>query len=181
MKTKVLVAYATKYGSTKEIAEKIGEVLNQSGLNADIRDVKQVKDLSECDAVVLGSAAYIGSWRHSAAKFLKAHEAVLKERPVWLFSSGPTGEGDPVKLAQNWRFPKKLQPVADRIGPRDITLFHGNADPDKLTRMHKWMMNKVEAPLGDFRDWQMIESWAQGIAEDLNPGTLKTGNGTCMN
>ncbi|MDZ7724497.1 MAG: flavodoxin domain-containing protein [candidate division KSB1 bacterium] len=175
MKTKILVAYATKYGSTKEIAEKIGEVLQQAGLNAEVRDVKQVEALPVCDAVVLGSAAYIGSWRKSAAKFLKANEDVLKDKPVWLFSSGPTGEGDPVQLAQNWQFPKKLQPVADRIGPRDIALFHGNADAEKLTGFHKWMMNKVDAPLGDYRDWQRIGSWAKEIVDDLKGRRSKTG------
>ncbi len=167
MNTQVLVAYATKYGATAEIAEKIGEVLRQAGLPADVRPVQDVGDLSPYLAVVLGSAVYIGQWRKEAAKFLQAREAELAEKPVWLFSSGPPGEGDPLELTQGWQFPGKLQPIADRIGPRDIALFHGATDPDKLNFIERWMLKNVKSPVGDFRDWEAITSWARAIAEEL--------------
>ena len=119
MDNRILVAYATKYGATTEIAEKIGQVLQEAGLPTDVQNVQEVNDLTSYGAVVLGSAVYIGSWRKEAAKFLQDNEQALAERPVWLFSSGPTGEGDPVELQDGWTFPGKLQPVADRIHPRD--------------------------------------------------------------
>jgi menaquinone-dependent protoporphyrinogen oxidase len=86
---------------------------------------------------------------------------------VWLFSSGPTGEGDPVELANGWRFPKSLQPVVDRIQPRDVALFHGALDVTKLNAIEKWMIKRVEAPVGDFRDWDAITSWAMAITDVL--------------
>ncbi|MGD9346900.1 MAG: flavodoxin domain-containing protein [Candidatus Aminicenantes bacterium] len=164
---RVLVAFATKYGATEEIAEKIGQVLRQEGLSTDVLPVDKVKDLSPYKAVVVGSAVYVGQWRKNAAKFLKSNEKTLTERNVWLFSSGPTGEGDPVELANNWHFPKTLQPVADRIQPKDITLFHGFVDMNLLNPLHKWMINKVDAPMGDFRDWEAVTSWATSIADAL--------------
>jgi len=90
---------------------------------------------------------------------------------VWLFSSGPTGEGDPVELAQGWRFPKALQPIADHIGPRDIAVFHGDLERDELNLIEKWMIKMVSAPVGDFRDWDAIASWASSIAEALAKDT----------
>jgi menaquinone-dependent protoporphyrinogen oxidase len=84
-----------------------------------------------------------------------------------LFSSGPGGEGDPVKLTEGWRFPNGLQPVADRIHPRDITLFHGVIDPEKMNFLEKWMLKNVESPIGDFRDWDAITAWAAAIAATL--------------
>jgi menaquinone-dependent protoporphyrinogen oxidase len=167
MDTQVLVAYASKYGATAEIAKKIGEVLRQAGLPTDVLPVDCVGDLGAYKAVVLGSAVYIGQWRREAVKFLKASETVLAGKPVWLFSSGPTGEGDPVELLQGWRFPKKLQSIADRIGPRDIVAFHGAADVGKLSFIEKWMLKNVQAPTGDFRDWEAITSWAGAIAAEL--------------
>ena len=163
----ILVAYATKYGATAEIAERIGEVLRQEGLSAEVRPADRVGDLNTYRAVVLGSAVYIGQWRKEATKFLKANETVLAEKPVWLFSSGPTGKGDAVELAQGWRFPGKLQPVADRIGPRDVTLFHGAASLDKLNGIERWMLKMVKAPVGDSRDWEAIAAWATDIAGEL--------------
>jgi len=167
MNDKVLVTYASKYGATAEIAEKIGEVLSGAGLVTEVLPVKQVSGLSEYNAVILGSAVYVGLWRKEAVKFLEANEKALAERPVWLFSSGPTGEGDPVELLQGWQFPKGQQEIADRIQPRDITVFHGNVDTSKLNFLHKWMIGKVEAPVGDFRDWEAITSWAASIAKAL--------------
>jgi menaquinone-dependent protoporphyrinogen oxidase len=167
MERQVLVAYATKYGATAEIAEKIGEVLRQAGLRADVLPADRAGDLSAYKAVVLGSAVYIGRWRKQAVKFLKANEAVLAGRPVWLFSSGPTGEGDPVELTQGWKFPGSLQPIADRIRPRDIALFHGASEVDKLNAIEKWMLKNVKAPVGDYRDWEAITAWATAIAAEL--------------
>jgi menaquinone-dependent protoporphyrinogen oxidase len=167
METRVLVAYGTKYGATAEIAEKIGEVLREGGLPTDVLPADRVGDLGAYKAVVLGSAVYIGQWRKEAAKFLKANEQALAGKAVWLFSSGPAGEGDPVELLQGWRLPGKLQPVADRIQPRDIAVFHGAVDADKLNFIERWMLKNVQSPVGDFRDWDAITSWAAGIAEEL--------------
>jgi len=175
MDIQVLVAYATKYGATAEIAEKIGQVLRQAGVPTDVLPADRVSDLSSYKAVVLGSAVYIGRWRKEAATFLKANEKVLAEQMVWLFSSGPTGEGEPVELAQGWRFPGKLQPIADRIQPRDIALFHGAVDVKKLNLIEKWMIKGVKASIGDFRDWDAITSWATAIADVLKEGASAPG------
>ncbi len=160
----VLVAYGTKYGATKEIAEKIGEVLKQAGLAAEVAPASRSGNLATYGAVVLGSAVYIGQWRKEAVKFIQANEQALVTMPVWLFSSGPTGEGDPVVLLQNWRLPGKVKPIADRIAPRDIAVFHGSADPAKMNSLDKWMLKRVKAPVGDFRDWEAIGAWAASIA-----------------
>jgi len=167
MDIQVLVAYATKHGTTAEIAEMIGQVLRQAGLATDVLPADRVGDVTPYEAVVLGSAVYIGRWQKQAAKFLKANEKALAERPVWLFSSGPSGEGDPVELTNGWRFPKALQPLADRIRPRDIALFHGHVNVDKLNFIERSMIKNVKAPVGDFRDWETITSWATAIADVL--------------
>jgi menaquinone-dependent protoporphyrinogen oxidase len=175
MDSQVLVAYATKYGATAEIAEKIGQVLREVGLPTDVLLADRVSDLHAYKAVVLGSAVYIGRWRKEAVRFLKANEEVLAKQLVWLFSSGPTGKGDPVELTDGWRFPGGLQPIADRIGPRDIVLFHGAVDVDKLNFLEKWMLNNVKSPIGDFRDWDAIAAWATVIAGELQEGAPAPG------
>jgi menaquinone-dependent protoporphyrinogen oxidase len=167
MNGKILVAFASKYGATKEIAEKIGLVLKEAGHSADVLPVDKVSDLAVYGAVVLGSAVYIGGWRKQAARFLRANEKALAGKKVWLFSSGPTGKGDPIELVQGWRFPKGLQHIADRVNPVDTALFQGAAFPEKLSPIGRWMMKKVKAPLGDFRDWNAITIWAGKIAAKL--------------
>ena len=167
MDQSVLVAYASKYGATAEIARRIGETLAQEGWQVKVLPADQVPDLAIYKAFVLGSAVYAGQWRKEAADFLQAHEAVLKDVPVWLFSSGPTGEGDPVEAMRGWRFPETLQPVADRIGPREIAFFMGELDLDKLNLPEKLIIKAMKAPTGDFRDWESISAWAKEIAREL--------------
>jgi menaquinone-dependent protoporphyrinogen oxidase len=163
----VLVAYATKYGATAEIAERIADTLRQAGLAVDLKPVEDVGEFSPYAAFVLGSAVYAGQWRSQAAHFLESREQELAGHPLWLFSSGPTGEGDPVELMQGWRFPETLQPVADRLQPRAIAFFHGVLDPDKLNFAEKLIIKGIKAPTGDFRDWQAIERWANAIVSEL--------------
>ncbi|MCK4977734.1 MAG: flavodoxin domain-containing protein [Anaerolineales bacterium] len=170
MDGQVLVAYATKYGATAEIAEKIGQVLRQAGLTTDVLPADRVSDLAPYKAVVLGSAVYIGRWRKEAVKFLQANEKMLAERLVWLFSSGPTGEGDPVELLNGWRFPEAQKPIANRIQPLDIVVFHGAVKMEELNFIEKSMIKNVKAPVGDFRDWEVIIAWATAIADALKEG-----------
>ena len=165
---KILVAYATKYGATAEIAAKIGQVLDGAGLQADVVPVKQVKDLEPYGAAVLGSSIYIGAWRKELVKFLNDNEKWLADHPLWLFSSGPMGPGDPVELLKGWKSPKKLQPLLDRIKPRDVAVFHGAVDTQKMNAFEKWAIKNIKAPTGDFRDWDKISAWARGIADQLD-------------
>ena len=167
MNGKVLVTYASKYCATAEIAAKIGAVLRQAGLEAEVLSVEGVGDLAPYGAIVLGSAVYMGQWRKEAVAFLEANEPALAARPLWLFSSGPTGEGDPVKLLQGWRLPTAQQPIADRLKPRDIAVFHGALDTKKLSLAEKLVIKGVKAPVGDYRQWEAITAWAAGIAEAL--------------
>jgi menaquinone-dependent protoporphyrinogen oxidase len=164
----ILVIYASKYGATKEIAEKIGDVLRHAGLQADVFPVDGTLDITPYKAIILGSAIYIGKWQKEAVEFLRANENILAKRSVWIFSSGPTGEGDPVELVEGVRLPAALQPMADRIQPRDIAVFHGYINADKLNAIEKWSIKSlVKKPFGDFRDWAAITSWATSIAETL--------------
>jgi len=164
----ILIAYASKYGATEEIAVKIGQVLRQAGLQADVLPVDGIRDLTPYRAIILGSALYVGKWHKGAAAFLQANEKALADRPVWLFSSGPTGEGDPVELVEGKRLPAALQSVADRIQPRDIAVFHGYINPDRVNWIEKWAIKRlVKKPFGDFRDWDAIVSWSTKIADAL--------------
>ncbi len=164
---RILVAFATKYGATREIAEKIGRVLQQAGFAVDVLPAERAGELREYQAVVLGSAVYAGSWRKEAVQFLTDHEQSLVKCPVWFFSSGPTGEGDPVELMKGWTFPEAQKPIAERIQPRDMALFHGEIDTQKLNFGEKLIVKGLRAPTGDFREWESVTAWAEGIAETL--------------
>jgi menaquinone-dependent protoporphyrinogen oxidase len=167
MDKKVLVTYSSKHGSTAEIAERIGATLKEAGIDVTIMPVKEVKDPSAYGAIVLGSASYYGRWRGDAVKFLKKNASRLAGMPAWLFMSGPTGKGDPKELLKGVLYPASLQPVIDTIKPREVAAFHGNSSPEHFSGWEKWVLRRVGADAADFRDWDMIMSWAKGIADEL--------------
>lgn len=166
MTEKILVTYSSRRGATAEIAEFIAEILREN-ITVDIKPVDDVTNLEGYDAVVLGSAVYIGQWMKDAAHFLESNVEELAARNTWLFSSGPTGEGDPVELMKGFLVPESLKPEVERIAPEDIAFFHGALDMKKLNFAEKMMIRGVKAPVGDFRDWEMIREWAQKIAQSV--------------
>ena len=88
--------------------------------------------------------------------------------PVWLFSSGPTGKGDPLELTKGWKFPTKLKPIIERIKPRDVSIFRGAIDTKELDFLEKFgIIRIVKAPVGDFHDWDTITAWVNAIAKEL--------------
>jgi len=156
--TRVLVAYASKHGSTREIAEAIGETLREAGLPADVRAARDVRDLAPYPAVVLGSALYAAHWQRDANRFVKRHMAALRARSVWLFSSGPLDLS-----AERTRIPPTEHVAADTapIEALDHRTFGGRLLPgtpgvDPLIL--------ATHPTGDFRDWAAIRTWAGEIA-----------------
>ena len=167
MADKVLVTYSSKHGATAEIAEKIGEILKATGLEADVKDVKQAGDPSGYKAAVVGSAAYMGRWRGDIVKYLKNNTSKLAGMPVWLFMSGPSGKGDPTELLKGVIYPPGLKPVIDAVKPRDVKPFHGDTSASRFSGWEKWIMKRVGSDADDFRDWNMITEWAQNIAGEL--------------
>lgn len=167
MAMKVLVTYASKYGATEQIAENIKLRLKKAGIVAESRNVRDVDDIPSYTAVIIGSGVYAGNWLGEAVDFLKKYAPELAKRPVWFFSDGPTGEGDPVEKMDGWYLPDSLKPVADSIKPRDIAFFHGVLEIEKLRFAEKLIIRAMKAPLGDFRDWDAINAWADGIAEKI--------------
>lgn len=175
----VLVTYATRHGSTAGIAERIAATLQAEGLAAEARPVTEVRDVAPYDAVVLGAAAYMYHWLKDATAFAKRHRAELRQRPVWLFSSGPLGtdrvdkEGHDVLEASR---PKEFAELSELLQPRGDQVFFGAWDPDAPPiglgeRMLRHMpASKAALPAGDFRDWPAIEAWAVEIAGSLQPG-----------
>ena len=161
MSERVLVAYATKHGSTREVAEEIGRVLRQRGLDTDVAEARLVRDLAPYGAVVLGSALYAAHWQRDANRFVARHLAALQARPVWLFSTGPLDRSADAGLLPA---PPSVAITTDPIGARAHRVFGG-----RLLAATPGLDPQVLAthPVGDFRDWAAIRAWAQGIAAAL--------------
>jgi menaquinone-dependent protoporphyrinogen oxidase len=172
----VLVAYASRHGSTRGIAVRIAARLCAAGLKAEALPVNAVRDVGQYDAVVLGSALYLFHWLGEAKSFARRNQAALAGRPVWLFSSGPFGpdridEKGQDKLEVSG--PRELDELRRTLRPRDHRVFFGawgrrNKPVGFWERMVKIMpAAKAAMPDGDFRDWPNIDAWADGIAAAL--------------
>jgi menaquinone-dependent protoporphyrinogen oxidase len=159
---KILVTAASKYGSTTEIAQAIGEVLTERGLETTVARPEEVDSVEEYDAVVLGSAVYAGRWQKEAKELAERARGALTARPVWLFSSGPIG--DPPKPEED---PVDVADVMEATRAREHRVFAGKLVKKQLSFPEKAIVLALRAPEGDFRDWGAIRSWASEIADAL--------------
>lgn len=161
MAARVLVAYASKLGSTAEIAEAIAATLRTAGLEAIATSARDVTDLTDFDAVILGSALYAAHWQRDANKFVVRHRGALQDRPLWLFSSGPL---DRRLAAANLPIGQHAAEITADLEPRGHRTFGGRLEPDapgvdpQILATH---------PIGDFRNWDVITDWAASIAAEL--------------
>jgi menaquinone-dependent protoporphyrinogen oxidase len=166
---RVLVTWASKHGATSEIAAAVARRLQEcdagraGGLVVSAVPVEQRPDPAPFDAVVLGSAVYVGRWRDEARHYAAENTAVLRSRPVWLFSSGPIG--DPPFPSDE---PYDAGPVGHLVGARGHRVFPGRLDTHLLTFGERAMVTAMRAPVGDSRDWDAVASWAEEIAAALS-------------
>jgi len=166
MSASILVAYATRYGSTQEVAEAVAAALREGGQAVDCQPAKNVRSLDGYGAVVLGAPLYMFHWHKDAKSFLSRHQQALMVRPVAVFAMGPLKDE-----AKDWqdvraqldkellKFPW-LTPVAAEV-------FGGKHDPAKLTFPHNLIPALKQMPATDIRDWTAIRAWALGLTAKL--------------
>lgn len=162
----VLVAYASKRGSTAEIAETIAATLRREGLGVCLERAEDVESLDPYDAVVLGSAVYMKRWRGDARHFLKKHRKAIRQKPFWVFSSGPIG--DPAKDNPEWNEPPRIAEKVEELGGREHVVFGGRLPAEPQGFMEKAMVEGTPPEFRDRRDWTQIRAWSHGIAKQLS-------------
>lgn len=164
----ILIAYASRLGSTKAIAARITARLETDGLTATDRPVGSVGELTAYDAFVIGSAVYAGHWLKEATEFVHGHRSVLATRPVWLFSSGPVGQ---VATKVEPVDPADVHQLSTAVHARDHRIFSGALDRLAIDGSDLGFAERFVAkrfvPEGDFRDWPGIDAWADEIAREL--------------
>lgn len=165
---RVLVAYATKRGSTREVAEAIATTLQERGARADLRAAADCRELNEYRAVVLGGALYMGRWHRDARAFLKRHSTALETRPIAIFAMGPQKTDEKSVRSARQQLDNALKRFRD-LDPVAIAIFGGVIDPAKL----RFPFNRMKP--SDARDWTAIRSWAVDLASRLvDPGVPDT-------
>ncbi len=175
MNRKILVAYATRYGSTQEVAEQVAATLRECGLAVELQPMRKVSSLDGYRAVVLGAPIYIGRWHKDAISFLSRYrEALTGGLPVAIFAGGPFAKGD----EKEWQEVRKQldQELAKFawLRPIAVEIVAGRFDPAKLHFSDRLIVGLPASPLhgipaSDLRDWRAIRAWASNVAEKLQP------------
>jgi menaquinone-dependent protoporphyrinogen oxidase len=161
---RALVVVASKHQATREIAEAIAAGLAARGVNAEARPVEEVRGVDGYDAVVVGSAIYMGRWLKPARRFVETNARQLASIPVWLFSSGPLGPADHLLPEGE---PADAPEMTSLAHARDHRVFAGRLEKKRLGLTERAAVAAVRAPEGDSRDWGEIDAFAGEIASAL--------------
>jgi menaquinone-dependent protoporphyrinogen oxidase len=156
---RLLVAHASKHGATVGIAQRIAEKLTHSGHDVTVRPLHEAGDPAGFDAVIVGSATYMGHWLKDAKAYVRDHQQSLASRPVWLFSSGPLGEAEVDDDGRDLReagAPSDLPGLQASVHPREHRVFFGALDPKRLSLSERALRTlpagRALFPEGDFRE-----------------------------
>ena len=173
MSNKILVAYASRAGSTAGVAEAIGKTLSENGLQVDVRPMKDIEDITSYQAVIAGSAIQNKQWLPEAMQFMQTHKAALSQKPFAAFLVCMTLA---MKNADQYRgfVSDFLQPVRALVKPVSEGLFAGVLDIGKVPSVSDRFKFRLSVLFGvwsegDHRDWNAIRSWAESILPLLSP------------
>jgi menaquinone-dependent protoporphyrinogen oxidase len=166
MSPSVLVAYATTYGSTQEVAQSIAETLRGCGLEVDVQPAKKVIELSGYRAVALGAPLYMFRWHPDARHFLARHRAALAALPTAIFALGPFHNKEDELHSAREQLDKELAKFP-WLKPAVIEVFAGKFDPASLKFPFSMIGPLKKMPASDERDWEAISAWARATAELL--------------
>jgi menaquinone-dependent protoporphyrinogen oxidase len=160
MSKNILVAYASKCGSTAGVAEAIGKTLQQQGASVDVRLAKNVTDVSPYQAVIVGSAIRMGGWLGDAKKLVQTHQQALKGIPTAYFSVCMTLEKDTPENRQ--KALAYMEPIRELVEPTSVAAFAGAMVYDKLSFIDRLIITRmIKTPEGDFRNWDAIQTWTE--------------------
>jgi menaquinone-dependent protoporphyrinogen oxidase len=172
---RVLVAYASRFGSTRGVAERIAATLRQGGHRVELRACDGVADVRAYDAVVFGSPVFNQRWMPEGDEFVRRNVGALATRPVWLFSVGTFGDRKRLIGPLMKREPKDIRALQQAIRPRDYRVFAGVIDRHQWPFFSRLFYYALGGRLGDNRDWRDIDAWAEAIEKSLaTPSRLRS-------
>jgi menaquinone-dependent protoporphyrinogen oxidase len=160
---RVLVGYASRFGSTRDIAARIADAVRAGGSEVDVRSVDDISDVDCYDAIVFGAGVYDGSWITEATALLRREAAVLARKPLWLFSVGSFGDSHPIVGRLMKKEPKEIGEFELTLHPRDYRVFAGVIDLDHWPPWGRLLFKALGGHAGDNRDWPEIDAWAEQI------------------
>lgn len=158
----VLVSVASRHGATAEIGEAVALAIAEHGHFVDVIDPDEVDKVTDFDAVVLGSAVYAGRLAVSLRALVQRQSGQLRQRPVWLFWSGPVGD-PPMPVTP----PDDVGTIASSIGARESRCFVGRLERTGLDLSERALVALTHAEQGDFRDFDDVRAWAATVAAEL--------------
>lgn len=160
MTTRILVAFSSRHGATDELAHMIGSTIAESGPVVDVRRMEDIGTVLPYDALVLGSAVYMGRWTSEACRFVELHADGIATRPTWLFSSGPIGDSTGAE-------PFDAAALVRETGARDHHLFGGRLVKRTLGLRERAFARLLRVEDGDYREWATAAAWATAIARTM--------------
>jgi len=169
----ILVAYATRTGTAKEVAEVLKDQLQRKGAKAELWRIEDVQDLDPYRAVILGSAIRDEAWLPEALEFVKKHQAELQQIAVFYYLVSMTLHDNTPEHAQEAL--DYLRPVRDLVEPVDIGLFGGKLDDTSLAPLTRQKLSRKSFPKGDWRDWKAIRAWGERVFELANQEQVARG------
>ncbi len=195
---KLLIAYYSESGSTKEMAETMAQNIN--GKNIDVLPVSEVKHLNY-DAVILGTPNWYGKPTPKVVRFIKKYENELAQLPLAFFFScmdcykTEQAENLNIQIYCDSHFKNQVKPsnqltswekshavntyfnnlnkISNRLNIQSVAFFKGRLNFKKLSFFNALVMRFIclinkKIKQGDYFKRQDLIEWSNELKEHLS-------------
>ena len=169
--SEILIIYSTTDGHTREICQRLQQLIEQQGHQVTLAPVDDAPDirLESFDKIVIGASIRYGKHHKQVYDFIKSNEQILDSKPNAFFSVNVVA-----------RKPEKNQPETNPYlqkflrqiswQPKQLAVFAGKIDYPRyrfrdrqMIRLIMWMTKGPTDPetVIEFTDWKQVEAFAQ--------------------
>jgi len=171
---KFLIIYSTTDGHTREICERLVDIIGQHGHAVTLRNIDDLQEIrpADFDKIVIGASIRYGRHSKKVDRFVTDNAQLLANTPSAFFSVNLVARKPAKRQADTNPYVRKfLSQIPWQ--PKELAIFAGKLDypsyrfwDRQIIRLIMWITKGPTDPttVRDFTDWSEVEAFGHSVS-----------------